>query len=346
MHGARGAGNGMTAAQPHRTEPDGIKAGTPAAFAVRCRALTKHYPSRTGPVRAVNGLDIEIRCGECFGLLGPNGAGKTTTIEILEGLLAPTSGDVEVLGRRWGHHDDDLRQRLGMSLQETRFPEKLSVLEVLTLFRSFYRRGQDPARVMASVGLTEKSSAWVGKLSGGQRQRLAVACALVGDPDLLFLDEPTTGLDPQSRRQLWEIIRAFGQLGRTIVLTTHYMDEAERLCGRVAIVDQGRVIALGSPAELVASMGGAHVVEFACAAGAPLEPAELAALPGVQSVAAGATETALTVSEPHLAIPALLSLLQSLHRDLLRLTTRHVSLEDVFVHLTGRHLRDDDEPPA
>ncbi len=173
-----------------------------------------------------------------------------------------------------------------------------------------------------------------------------MACALVGDPDLLFLDEPTTGLDPQSRRQLWEIIRAFGRLGRTIVLTTHYMDEAERLCGRVAIVDQGRVIALGSPAELVASMGGAHVVEFACAAGDALEPAALASLPGVQSVADGATETALTVSEPHVAIPALLSLLQSRRRDLLRLTTRHVSLEDVFVHLTGRHLRDDDEPPA
>jgi ABC-2 type transport system ATP-binding protein len=318
----------------------------PVALAVRCRALTKHYPSKTGPVRAVNGLDLEIRSGECFGLLGPNGAGKTTTIEILEGLLAPTSGDVEVLGRRWGQHDDDLRQRLGISLQETRFPEKLTVFEVLSLFRSFYARGQDPSEVVASVGLTEKSSAWVGKLSGGQRQRLAVACALVGDPELLFLDEPTTGLDPQSRRQLWEIIRAFGRQGRTIVITTHYMDEAERLCDRVAIVDQGRVIALGSPAELIASMGGAHVVEFACVPGAPLEPADLAALPAVQGVVATDTETALTVSEPHVTIPALLGLLQARHLDLQRLTTRHVSLEDVFVHLTGRHLRDDAAPSA
>ena len=336
----------MAAAQPQGTEPNGTKAAAPAAFAVRCRALTKHYRSKTGPVRAVNGLDLEIRSGECFGLLGPNGAGKTTTIEIFEGLLAPTSGDVEVLGRQWGQHDDDLRQRLGISLQETRFPEKLSVLEVLTLFRSFYLRGQAPAQVIASVGLTEKASAWVGKLSGGQRQRLAVACALVGEPELLFLDEPTTGLDPQSRRQLWEIIRAFGRQGRTIVITTHYMDEAERLCDRVAIVDQGRVIALGSPAELIASMGGAHVVEFACGPGDPLESAELAALPGVHGVAATDTETALTVSGPHVAIPALLGLLQARHRDLQRLTTRHVSLEDVFVHLTGRHLRDDDASPA
>jgi ABC-2 type transport system ATP-binding protein len=316
------------------------------ALAVRCRALTKHYQSKTGPILAVNGLDLEIRRGECFGLLGPNGAGKTTTIEILEGLLEATSGDVEVLGSTWGHRDDDLRQRLGISLQETRFPEKLSVLEVLSLFRSFYRRGQPPSRVMASVGLAEKSSAWVGKLSGGQRQRLAVACALVGDPELLFLDEPTTGLDPQSRHQLWEIIRELGRQRRTVVLTTHYMDEAERLCDRVAVVDLGKVIALGSPAGLIASMGSGHVVEFACTPGARLEPADLAALPAVREVLADADGIALTVSEPHVVIPALLDLLQARHLDLLRLTTRQVSLEDVFMHLTGRHLRDDDVSPA
>jgi ABC-2 type transport system ATP-binding protein len=323
-----------------------MRAVAPAGLAARCTAVTKHYPAKTGPVHAVNGLDLEIRSGECFGLLGPNGAGKTTTIEILEGLLAPTSGDVEVLGRRWGRHDDDLRQRLGISLQETRFPEKLSVLEVLSLFRSFYRVGKPPSEVMASVGLTDKSSAWVGRLSGGQRQRLAVACALVGDPELLFLDEPTTGLDPQSRRQLWEIIREFGRQRRTIVITTHYMDEAERLCDRVAIVDRGQVIALGSPADLIASMGGAHVIEFACAPGTTLDPADLAALPAVRDVLDGGSETALTVSEPHVAIPALLGLLQARQLDLLRLTTRHVSLEDVFMHLTGRHLRDEDVSPA
>ncbi len=204
---------------------------------ILCRDLRKRYPSRTAPVDAVNGLDLEIQAGECFGLLGPNGAGKTTTIEILEGLLPATAGQVEILGRRWGEDDGALRQRLGISLQETRLAEKLTVEETLTLFRSFYQRGLSPASVMEQVGLTEKAHAYVGKLSGGQRQRLAVACALVGDPELLFLDEPTTGLDPQSRRQLWEILRAFRGQGRTTLLTTHYMDEAERLCDRVAIVD-------------------------------------------------------------------------------------------------------------
>src|SRR5947209_6195658 len=217
--------------------------------AISCRDLHKRYPSRTGPVDAVNGLDLEVVPGECFGLLGPNGAGKTTTIEILEGLLAPTSGEVEVLGRRWGEDDEALRQRLGISLQETRLAEKLTVQETLTLFRSFYAQGLEPAAAMEQVGLTEKARAYVGKLSGGQRQRLAVACALIGDPELLFLDEPTTGLDPQSRRQLWDILRGFGAQGRTVLITTHYMDEAERLCDRVAVVDHGKIIALGSRSE-------------------------------------------------------------------------------------------------
>src|SRR5207302_10425351 len=186
------------------------------ALAIQCRGLHKRYPSRTGPVDAVNGLDLEVQEGECFGLLGPNGAGKTTTIEILEGLLKPTSGEVEVLGERWGKNDDALRQRLGISLQETRLAEKLTVLETLTMFRSFYAQGVDPREVLEQVSLTEKANAYVGKLSGGQRQRLAVACALVGDPELLFLDEPSTGLDPQSRRQLWDILRSLRSEGRTV----------------------------------------------------------------------------------------------------------------------------------
>src|SRR5438094_1966762 len=252
--------------------------------AIRCRDLHKRYPSRTAPVDAVNGLDLEVQEGECFGLLGPNGAGKTTTIEILEGLMQPTSGDVEILGRHWGEDDVALRQRLGISLQETRLGEKLTVRETLALFRSFYGRGQSPETVMERVGLTEKAQAYVGKLSEGQRQRLAVACALVGDPDLLFLDEPTTGLDPQSRRQLWDILRGFRAQGRTILLTTHYMDEAERLCDRVAIVDHGKVIALGTPAELIAQLGGEHLIEFALNNGAMLADAELQALPAVMSV--------------------------------------------------------------
>src|SRR6266536_1537772 len=227
--------------------------------AIQCRALSKRYPARPEPVDAVNGLDLEIRTGECFGLLGPNGAGKTTTIEILEGLLPATSGEVAILGRRWGEDDDALRQRLGITLQETRLAEKLTALETLTLFRSFYRQGREPAAVLEEVGLTEKANAYVGKLSGGQKQRLAVACALVGDPELLFLDEPTTGLDPQSRRTLWDILRGFKACGRTVLLTTHYMDEAERLCDRVAVVDHGRVIAEGSPMHLMTSLGGEHV---------------------------------------------------------------------------------------
>jgi len=221
-------------------------------YAIRCQDLRKRYPSRSGAVDAVNGLDLAVRGGECFGLLGPNGAGKTTTIEILEGLLPPSSGEVEVLGQCWGDDDTRLRQRIGITLQETRLAEKLTVIETLRLFRSFYRRGLDPDFAMEQVKLTEKASAYVGKLSGGQKQRLAVACALVGDPELLFLDEPTTGLDPQSRRQLWDILRTFKEQGRTILITTHYMDEAERLCDRVAIVDHGKVMDLASPTELIA----------------------------------------------------------------------------------------------
>jgi ABC-2 type transport system ATP-binding protein len=313
--------------------------------AILCRDLRKRYPSRKNPVDAVNGLDLEVRQGECFGLLGPNGAGKTTTIEILEGLLAPTSGEVEVLGMAWGENDMDLRQRIGISLQETRLAEKLTVQETLKLFRSFYVRGLSPQAAMDQVELSEKASAYVGKLSGGQRQRLAVACALIGDPELLFLDEPTTGLDPQSRRQLWEILRSFRAQGRTVLLTTHYMDEAERLCDRVAIVDHGRVIALGSPAELIARIGGEHLIEFAVNGGAVFPDSELRQLPSVTTVWREDEVYRLATAAPHVTIPALLQRLESEKRDLARLTTRHASLEDVFVTLTGRHLRDNEPTP-
>jgi ABC-2 type transport system ATP-binding protein len=309
---------------------------------ISCRSLRKQYLGRGGAVNAVNGIDLEIRRGECFGLLGPNGAGKTTTIEIFEGLLPPTSGDVEILGMRWGENDNELRQRIGISLQETRFSERLTVFETLVLFRSFYRIGNDPAEVMDDVGLSEKAKSWIVKLSGGQRQRLAVACALVGDPSLLFLDEPTTGLDPQSRRHLWDIIRKLQEKGRTVLLTTHYMDEAERLCNRVAVIDHGRIIALGSPGELIAGLGGEHIVEFAIANETGAWDKELAELPAVREVRANVNGIALTVTEPHIAIPALLQHLQSRKLNLARLQTRHASLEDVFVSLTGRHLRDDE----
>lgn len=310
--------------------------------AISCRDLRKQYKGRGGIVNAVNGVDLEIHRGECFGLLGPNGAGKTTTIEIFEGLMQPTSGDVTLLGMRWGENDNKLRQKIGISLQETRFTEKLTVLETLVLFRSFYRNGHPPAEVMEAVGLGEKAKSWVGKLSGGQRQRLAVACALVGDPLLLFLDEPTTGLDPQSRRHLWDIIRKLQEEKRTILLTTHYMDEAERLCNRVAVIDHGKIIALGSPAELISGLGGEHIVEFALANGSGPPVVELSKLPAVKEVRTDGNGIALTVAEPHVTIPALLEHLQSRKLSLARLSTRNASLEDVFVTLTGRHLRDDE----
>jgi ABC-2 type transport system ATP-binding protein len=246
-------------------------------LAVKCHNLRKRY----GDVVAVAGLSLEVRRGECFGLLGPNGAGKTTTIEILEGLLAQDSGEVEVLGVRWNTHERELRQRLGIQLQETQFTDKLTVEETIRLFRSFYDRGKTIDELLSIVELESKRRSWVVKLSGGQKQRLSVACALVGNPDLLFLDEPTTGLDPQARRQLWDVLGRYRASGGSVLITTHYMDEAQVLCDRVAIVDHGRVIAEGAPKDLIASLGAPKVV---------------------------------------------------VHEG---------TLEDVFMSLTGRHLRDD-----
>jgi ABC-2 type transport system ATP-binding protein len=247
--------------------------------ALQVRHLRKAFKD----VVAVDGLDLDVRAGECFGLLGPNGAGKTTTIEICEGLQDPDSGDVRVLGRTWKADGPALRQRLGIQLQDTQLSDKLTVTETLELFRSFFQQGLTVDEAIRLVQLGEKRKARVGTLSGGQKQRLALACALIGSPELLFLDEPTTGLDPQARRQLWGLITDLKGAGRTILLTTHYMDEAEQLCDRVAIMDHGKVIALGTPNELMASVPMP-----------PREPRQYAA-----------------------------------------------TLEDVFVALTGRHLRDE-----
>jgi len=312
----------------------------PMSHAIRVQKLVKTYPGRP-PVEAVKSLDLEVPAGECFGLLGPNGAGKTTTMEIIEGILPPTSGTVEVLGQTWDRDDRALRERIGISLQETRLSDKLTVAETVTLFRSFYRKGIDPEKAIGLVSLQEKAKAFMGKLSGGQKQRVAVACALVGDPDLLFLDEPTTGLDPQSRRQLWDIVNDFKATGRTVLLTTHYMDEAERLCDRVAVVDHGTVIALGTPKELIRRIGGEHVIDFSVPDSAALPADELNRLPTVSHVReSGGGSYSLSVAEPHLALPAVMNWLRDKQTDLLALTTRHTTLEDVFVTLTGRHLRD------
>lgn len=310
--------------------------------AILCTNLTKRYDGRP-PVDAVCGVDLQVHVGECFGLLGPNGAGKTTTMEILEGLLDATSGQVEILGRQWGRDDAAIRQIIGISLQETQLSEKLTVRETVGLFRSFYPQGLTPEEAIARVSLEDKANSWIKNLSGGQKQRLAVALAIVGDPQILFLDEPTTGLDPQSRRQLWEIIHAFRKSGRTVMITTHYMDEAERLCDRVAVVDQGKVIALGSPKELISRLGGEHVVDFSVGDKSVISDEELKRIVSVNAVRTDADTVSLSVTEPHLAIPSLLALLKARGSELSTLTTRHATLEDVFVSLTGRHLQEEGE---
>src|SRR6186713_1100926 len=307
--------------------------------AIRIAGLRKNYDA----VRAVDGLDLEVRTGECFGVLGPNGAGKTTTIEICEGLTPADSGDVQVLGMRWATDAARLRQRLGIQLQETQLSDKLTVGETLSLFRSFFNQGPDVDSVIALVQLQEKRHARVSGLSGGQKQRLALACALVGNPELLFLDEPTTGLDPQARRQLWDLIDTFRRAGKTILLTTHYMDEAERLCDRVAIMDHGRILALGTPRELIASTGVEHVVEFTAPTnGRPsIDTASLAKVDGVRSARAEAGGVLVHVTELHRAVPALLAEIVRQGGNLTELRTHSATLEDVFVGLTGRHLRDE-----
>jgi ABC-2 type transport system ATP-binding protein len=306
--------------------------------ALRCEGLVKYY----GDVAALSGLALDVRSGECFGMLGPNGAGKTTTVEIFEGLRVPDAGHVEVLGESWRGDGLALRARLGIQLQETKFPEKLQVREVLTLFRSLYPRGLDVGEVLRLVSLEEKAAAQVRTLSGGQKQRLSLGCALVGDPELLFLDEPTTGLDPQSRRQTWEIVEGLKARGRTVLITTHYMEEASRLCDRVAVIDHGKVIALGTPRELIASLGAEHVIEFALGEPVPagVDDDMLRGLPSVEQVARDGSTWRLTVREMHRAVPALLTALSQFGAEPTDLTTHHATLEDVFMSLTGRRLRD------
>jgi ABC-2 type transport system ATP-binding protein len=306
----------------------------PGGPALACRGLRKYYPD----VKAVDGLDLTVERGECFGLLGPNGAGKTTTIEIMEGLTPADGGDVEILGRTWQRDARELRERIGISLQETQLAEKLTVMETLRLFRSFYREGQDPETLLRELSLDEKLDSRVGKLSGGQRQRLAVACALIGNPDLLFLDEPTTGLDAQSRLELWEIVGRFRARGGTVLLTTHYMEEAQRLCDRVAIVDHGQLIALGTPKELIAKLDAPNIIEFTSEP--PLRPEAIRALPNCHGCVKRGEGWQLRVDSLADSVPELLRTIEQEGSKLKTLTTHEATLEDLFLSLTGRELRD------
>ena len=307
--------------------------------AVAGRGLVKRY----GALAAVDGLDIAVGRGRCLGLLGPNGAGKTTTIEMLEGLKKPDDGEIEILGNTWRDDPDGIRQRIGVQLQDTELQDKLSVTETLRMFRAFYRDGHEPAHVIELIGLEEKRDTWVVKLSGGQRQRLTLGCALISKPEVLFLDEPTTGLDPQARRRVWSIVEDFKRNGGTVLLTTHYMEEAERLADDLVIIDEGRVIAEGTPAEIIARLGAESIVEVRPreASTQGFEAIDLAALPGVKEVRTDVGGISLSVTNTQACVSALLARLDAEELELDDLRTHRPTLEDVFVNLTGKHLRDE-----
>jgi ABC-2 type transport system ATP-binding protein len=296
--------------------------------------LVKHY----GDVEAVRGVSFNVAEGEVFGLLGPNGAGKTTTVEILEGLRTPDSGRVSVCGLDPQKNPQELKHEIGAALQATSLPDKLRVMEALRLFASFYRRRRSPEELLKRFGLEEKRNTFYNQLSGGQKQRLALAMALVNDPKVLFFDEPTSGLDPQLRREIYDIIEELRREKKTIVMTTHYIEEAERLCDRVAIVDHGTVIALGTPRELKERSGDKTRLEVRLARAEPQEV--LKSLEGVSDCRILADSYILHCQKPPQAIVSLVKYLESQGNELISLEIATPSLEDVFIELTGRRLRD------
>jgi ABC-2 type transport system ATP-binding protein len=301
---------------------------------IRVSDLHKKY----GVTRAVDGVSFEVRAGTVFGLLGPNGAGKTTTVEVLEGLRMPDSGDVRVLGVDAVQHPDDLKPRIGVSLQTAALYPRLTVIEVLDLFRSFYPKGRSTDELVRLMDLDEKRATRTQDLSGGQRQRLSVALALVNDPELVFLDEPTTGMDPAARRALWDVVLELKSEGRTVLLTTHYMEEAEILCDRLAIMDHGHILEEGTVNELISRRFKERAVRFDPIEG--LADEQLAAMPGVTSVVHEAGEVLLYTSDVPATIGAVLDASEAHGVEPTNLGVRRATLEDVFLDLTGRALRD------
>lgn len=303
---------------------------------ISCKNLIKKYGEKT----AVSGIDLEVRQGICFGLLGPNGAGKTTTIEMLEGLHAPTSGTIELFGVEWGKGKDQfLRDKMGVQLQDTQLADKLTVVEVIQLFRSFYDEGRNVEELIELVDLKAERNQRFHTLSGGQKQRVALATALAGDPDLLFLDEPTTGLDPRARQSLWKVVERFREGGGTIVLTTHYMDEAAVLCDEIAVMDLGRLIAQGSPRALIDSLGEVQFVEFEVAS-APDEfsLSQLESIPHVTAAELRREKYRLTMGRDLRTLTSVLEGLERLNVTPRGLTTHQATLDDVFLSLTGKEL--------
>ncbi len=305
-------------------------------IAISVQGLRKAY----GDFEAVRGIDFVVRSGEVFGLLGPNGAGKTTTVEILEGIRDRTSGEVRVLGFDPQQQAKSLKDRIGVCLQATNLPDKITVEEALDLFASFYSHKVNGDRLLERLQLSEKRRTWYSKLSGGQKQRLALAMALINDPQFVFLDEPTTGLDPQVRLEIHRLIEELRQEDRTILLTTHYIEEAERLCDRVAIIDEGTIIAYGTPSEIRAQTLGSSRIEIECAAA--LRDRQAPQLDGDGRVVVSADGRSLraTAARPAQVLVELVKWVDSQGVELTDIQLKRPTLEDVFIELTGKHLRE------
>jgi ABC-2 type transport system ATP-binding protein len=292
-----------------------------------------------GQTRAVDGVSFDVGAGEIFGIIGPNGAGKTTTVECLEGLRVPDEGRVRVLGLDPQRQGDALRERMGAQLQQSALPARLRVGEAMTLFASFYAHPLPCASLLGELGLADRVRVAWGDLSGGQRQRLAIALALVGDPEVVFFDELTSGLDPQARRATWDLVSGVRERGKTIVLTTHFMEEAERLCDRVLIIDHGQVVAMDTPGNLVESLAAERRVSFECAGAGDEVLDALRTLPTVARVERSG-DRVIVHSQSDRSLTAILGILDRAGVSYRDLRTEQSSLEDVFLALTGREMRD------